>query len=629
MATYSIINIQFTAELTVGQQVGFDIYATNTIGLPPSSYSIVENVVTTRSGSYQMTAATASTGIVGEATAIKYQAAITADLSGYTITRSGNTVTIRANQSPFGNVNFFHGGIFAPYTNPASVIITEYNDITDFIISNVSYATSSVSPCDYVTVNVTTNGFFGGATATTIYSPFSATNSNNPLSFTWSRNENISIVVTNDAGTTASVNATTPPYLNPADFQFETLYDVLSINHTGATALSLQYSLDGSTWQVGNTFSGVTGSYTAFVKDQYGCSFSSSETYTIDRNDFILSRSPYYITYNAPAADFDYCTLEMYLWTGENTIPALPNYVLTSYKAKSTDDFLWIEVSDYIKSFLDPRLDTTWFSDYAVTVDSTEYSVDDMDLSVDTNYLTITSANSFKEVCWARFILRSYKISLGVGLIVDTIQSPLKVASLGYGFHTEGNNPKPPTNTLVNPADKYSTYHTANFITTIRATASNTNFVIERQPMDTDNQICNNNHREFQIIYLNKYGVWDSMLFNRVSKRSIEVKSESSEFYQYRPDAYSIYAPTTRTSNIDANEEWTLNTDLLNERQNSYMQELIMSDRWYLLNQQDGSLIPVVLDEKKFEEKLAMYEQAKIQWTLKFKAANAKINDIR
>lgn len=631
MAIYSIITIQFTAELTVGQQVGFDVVSTPNpmFGGTPTTYAIVENVVTTRSAGYQMTAATASTGIIGEATAINYLAAISADLSGYTCTRVGNTVSIRMNTSLYGSIDFYVNGLFASYTNPASVIFTINNQVSDFAISGVSYSVNSLSPCDSIDVIVTTAGASASDIATNIIQPFSATNSSNPITFTWNRNETIPITVVNSEGITASTTITTPPFLSPDDFSFNVLYDVLTINHTGATGLSLQYSLNGSTWQTGNTFSGVTGSYTAYVKDQYGCSFSNSEVSIVDRNDFILSRSPYYITYNAPASDFDYCTIEMYLWTGDNTLPTLPNYVLTSYKAKTTDDFLWVEVSDYIRSFLDPRLDTTWYSNYALTVDSTNYSVDDSDLSVDTSYLTITGGNTYKEVCWVRFILRSYKISFGVGLLVDTIQSPIKVGTLGYGFHTEGNNPKPPTNVLVNPYDKYSTYHSANYLTTIRATASNTNYVIERQPMDTDIQICNWGNKEYQIIYLNKYGVWDSMLFNRVSKRSIEIKSDTIDFYQSRPDMYSIFTPTTRTSNIDVNEEWILNTDILNDRQNYYMQELILSDRWYLLNQQENLLIPVVLDEKKFDEKLGFNEKAKIQWTLKFKSANSKINDIR
>lgn len=626
--TYSIITIQFTAELTAGQQVGFDVNNYPLYGVP-TSYAIIENVVTTRSAGGQMSAATASTGITGERTAINYFNAITADVSGYIITRTTNTVSIRANTTAFGSTDFYANGFFASYTNPVSVIFNYYNQVSDFSINSIIYATSSVSPCNSIDVIVTTTGIAPNDVATTIIQPISATNSSNPFTFTWNRNETIPIVVTNNAGVTASTTITTPSFLLSDDFNFGLLYDELTITHIGATGLSLQYSLDGSTWQVGNTFSGITGSYVAYVKDQFGCSFSNSELSIVDESDFILSRSPYYITYNAPAADFDYCTLEMYLWYGENIFPTLPNHSLTSYKVKSTDTFLWFEVSDYIKSFLDPQLDFTWYSDYALSVDTTDYSVDDDVISVDTNYLTITGSNSFGEVCWARFIVRSYKISLGVGLLVETVQSPIKVGTLGYGFHNEGNNPKPSTTTLVNPTDKYSTYHSVNYITTIRSSATNTNMVIERQAMDTDIQICNWGNKEFQVIYLNKYGVWDSMLFNRVSKRSVEVKSETSDFYQNRPDQYSIYRPTTRVSNIDSNEEFILNTDLLNDRQNYYVEELINSDRWYLLNHQGDSLIPVVLDDKKFEEKLGFYEKSKIQWTLKFKGGNSKINDIR
>lgn len=629
MATYSIISIQFTQELNIGQQVGFDINTYSTIG-SPTSYPMIENVVSTRSASNQMTKATSSTSIVGEQTAINYLAAVSADLgTGFIYSRVGNTVSIKINATAYGYIEFYVNGSFASYTNPTSVIFSIENESSYFAIANVSYQTASETPCDNVLVNVTTTGPVDNAVATEILEPFVVANTDNPFSFTWNRNSTFPLVVKNAQGVTASTSVTTPSYLSNDDFSFDILYDVLSITHVGATGLSLQYSLDGTTWQTGNTFSGVTSSYTCFVKDQFGCSFSNSETSVIDKDDFILARSPYYVTYNAPASAFDYCTVEVFLWTGNNITPSTPNYTLTAYKAKSTDDFVWFELSDYIKSFLNPKLDTTWYSNFGITADSTIITADSTGLTADTNYLTVSGINAFNEVCWARFIIRSYKLTLGVGLLYETIQSPLKVATLGYGFHTEGNNPKPPTNVLIDPVDKYSTNTSINYNTSIRATASNTNNIIERNLVETNYKIFSNGHRELQILYLNKFGVWDSMLFNRVAKRSSEIKSETSQFYQRRPDNYSIYAPTTRTSNINVTEEWILNTELLNERQNWYIEELINSDRWYLLNQEEFSLIPVVLDEKRFDEKLGIYEKAKIQWTLKFKSANSKINDIR
>jgi len=349
----------------------------------------------------------------------------------------------------------------------------------------------------------------------------------------------------------------------------------------------------------------------------------------ISNTDFILARSPYYITYSATASTFDYVSVNLEIWTGESTSTNRQTYPLTAFKTSVSDNYITIEISDYILGHLEPVLDNTWYDYLPITVDTTDITTDTTEITTDTEFLYNMPENQYQEFCWVKWVLKSYKISSNSVSLSDTITSALHIGSMGYGYHTDGNNPTPPSMTLLDPIDKYSTQLTTNFLTTISTTASNTNQIVLRQPIFTNNIICSQRNRVWEIAYLNRFGIWDTFLFNKASKRVVSVESETSQFYQQRPDAYSLYAGTTRVQNVSSNEEWTINTDLLDDAQNSYLEELISSDRWYLLNRATNTIVPVIYVDKKIEEKLSYYEKAKVQWTLKFEGANSKINDIR
>jgi len=349
----------------------------------------------------------------------------------------------------------------------------------------------------------------------------------------------------------------------------------------------------------------------------------------ISNTDFILAESPYYITYSATASTFDYATVELFIWTGDNTIPTTANYPLTAIKIRYDDNFVTCDISDYILGHLDPTIDDTWFDYLPLTVDSTEVTVDSTEITVDSEFLNAMSTNEFGEFVWVKWILKAYKVIGDVTTLQDTVDSSIHIGCLGKGYHINGANSTPPSMTLLDPVDKYSTQLTTNFRVTISPTASNTSSIVFRQPIFTNKIICSQKNREFQVAYLNSFGVWDTMLFNRASRRNLNISSESSQFYQKRPDQYSVRTGTTRVQNVVIGEEWVLNTDLLDDAQNKYMEELVSSNRWYLLNQADETIIPVILTDKKLPEKLSKYEKAQIQWTLTFENANNKINDIR
>ncbi|MEW5675506.1 hypothetical protein ABGT15_04270 [Flavobacterium enshiense] len=323
-------------------------------------------------------------------------------------------------------------------------------------------------------------------------------------------------------------------------------------------------------------------------------------------NDFILTRSPYYITYSATASLFDYATLDLWVWSGDKTTPpSTKNFSLTSYKARTSDNSLYFQVNDYINGFLDPQIsDNTYFTGNTASFVSTE-------------------------AVWVKWVLKSYKLSAGVGTLYQTSTQSGKPATLGYGYVTDGYNPTLATSSIINQSDRFGVDTYYHYNVSLNTTTNQSSQLFTRVNSTPANNLCLGDLNFYQIIFLNKWGVFDTMDFSRKSTRSISINSEKYDAYRTRPDIFSQYRGTSRIYNINANEEWILNTDLLDDYNNEVMEQLFLSDRWWLYDAEKQLAYPVILTDKKFDEKLGVYEGAMIQWTLKFESANNKINDIR
>lgn len=323
-------------------------------------------------------------------------------------------------------------------------------------------------------------------------------------------------------------------------------------------------------------------------------------------NDFILTRSPYNITYSATASLFDYATLDLWIWSGDKTTPpSTKNFSLTSYKARTTDTSLYFEVSDYISGLLDPQI-------------------------TDTSYFTGNTASfSPNEAVWVKWVLKSYKLNGGIGTLYQTATQSGKPATLGYGYTSEGYNPTLSSNTLINQSNRFGVDTYYHYDLSLNTTTNQSSQLFTRVSATPNKTLCTNPYNFYQIIFLNKDGVFDSMDFNRKASRSLSITSDKYDFYRTRADIFSQYTATTRIYNINANEEWVLNTDLLDDYNNEVIQELFLSDRWWLYDAKNNIAYPAILTDKKFDEKLGVNEKAKIQWTCKFEIANNKINDIR
>lgn len=175
-------------------------------------------------------------------------------------------ITAKYSNAVFDNVD---------YNNDAEITIENEFALPEFSITGITFSAASTNKCQNVKVNVTTNHL-----ATKIISPVSVDpNIANPFSFDVLRSQLVNIIARDINGLQVSQTITTPSYLNANNFNIVANNSpngaTAVINNTGLSGLTLQYSLDNATWQSSNVFPGLeAGDFTAYIKDQFGCSTS-------------------------------------------------------------------------------------------------------------------------------------------------------------------------------------------------------------------------------------------------------------------------------------------------------------------------------------------------------------------
>ncbi len=288
--TYSEIQITFGVDLT-NETISFDAgdIANNNV------FQILEQWTSFRSNNGSVSVGT-PTSNAGERSAIAFLQSFNADynVTGlFTTSRSSNIVTIASNQI---QVSFDQSSVSVPAG--VTFVVTNQTALP-FFIDTVTFDDGD-SPCSNVEVTVTTNiqadsyeiqSFVGGLDPTPV--------TTNPFVIMLPRGSSIQLTA-NQSTYSDTESVVTPPSFNSASIGLN-----IDDNPSGATVivsvslfaatldiqnlLSFQYSLNGTSWSTNNQFTGLfSGSYTMYVRDQYGC---------VRTKDFVLDgfgiNSPY------------------------------------------------------------------------------------------------------------------------------------------------------------------------------------------------------------------------------------------------------------------------------------------------------------------------------------------------
>lgn len=222
------------------------------------------------------------------------------------------------------------GAVFDdPFTTAAGINFTIENEpaVPEIKITDISISEASANKCQNVKVNITTDLLAVKVLSPVVINP----NTDNPFSFDFLRGQTINILVEDSNGKQANQTLALPSPLTSANFTVTANNSpngaTAVITNSGLTGLVLEYSLDNSTWQSENTFTGLTeGDFTAYIRDQYGCStskdFSVSE-FNINEPYFLYPKSNSIRL--AERVVWDYITV---FKTDENTLSCESDVVL-------------------------------------------------------------------------------------------------------------------------------------------------------------------------------------------------------------------------------------------------------------------------------------------------------------
>jgi hypothetical protein len=174
------------------------------------------------------------------------------------------TVIITANYS---NAKFS----IVENTGPITTEIVNEEIVPEFSIDLVKFSKESGEESNKCLVNLTTNH-----PATKLIEPIARSgNTENPLVFSSNRAMSFTVEVEDAQGLRATKKITTPQYLIINNFTLNVNNSpsggTIAVSNVNSDGLELKYSLDGSTWQDSNIFSGLeVGTYIFWVKDQLG-----------------------------------------------------------------------------------------------------------------------------------------------------------------------------------------------------------------------------------------------------------------------------------------------------------------------------------------------------------------------
>lgn len=332
-----------------------------------------------------------------------------------------------------------------------------------------------------------------------------------------------------------------------------------------------------------------------------------------------------------PNVNFDTATLDLYNWSGDIVnIPTSPSYSLSKPVVQLGQTVVNFDINELSKTGIFPTV---------------------------ANY-TLSGLQSipFEQSCWSYYVANCYD---GEDLVYT--KDGTYLCLYGYGYFQDLFNPQPESNVLIvgdshthlRGFDDRVHFLTKNLTTltlngtpvTVTAntdlnyqnvfsinlndydTSANTLTLVFTYPSETRTLIftvkeeCK--YDVVNCVFINKYGLPQSLFFNKAQKRSDEIESSEyrgliSEFGVYNTTAH-LYS----TFNSNGRTKVSCNTDYLNESENETFRQLMLSEQVWLI--ESGIINPVSLDKKTIEYKTSLVDKL-IQYSVDFKYAFDIIN---
>ena len=347
----------------------------------------------------------------------------------------------------------------------------------------------------------------------------------------------------------------------------------------------------------------------------------------------VLSRSPYFFK-ATPTVLYDSMRADIYIYRGNKLTdkPAVPTFQASKFVIQAGQPIISIDIHKLVNDFVQ--------NEFTQNVS-----------------LGVQTTNQLDSV-WVFIDAGIYLDSVLLYSINQTL-----IALDGFGYHQELANPalnKKVLSTINNHIaynnSKYPLYFLSNRVTSITVNGVSVPFTLDA---DFNNQYigyvdvmqyagsstnfnavfgygsetithnitvkteCRN--ELVNCIFKNKYGFWQKIPFNKLSKLNLDI--DSSDYNPFISDfgSYNLNQHTKRSYLTNGNEKIVVNTDFLPEEYNLLFKELMLSEQIYL--EQGATILPVNLNKKSFAYKTKLNDKL-IQYSMDFEYSFKTINNI-
>jgi len=360
----------------------------------------------------------------------------------------------------------------------------------------------------------------------------------------------------------------------------------------------------------------------------------TTEAYTIPNpaepitlpEQIILSRSPFHFKVS-PSVTYDEITAEVFIYRGHKVDdrPVISNYQLSKAVVQVGQPIISFDVHRLVNDF------------------------------VKNKYTTIGTSGAFtSSLLDSVWVYIDSKVRLS-GVEQYQVKQTL-LAIDGFGYHTELSNPlitnkilSSITNHIVYNSSVYPLYFITDGLISITADATDVPFTFSQDysnqkigyinasgyssiTFEYDTDIVHTftvkdecKYPLINCIFKNKFGVWQTIPFNKLSKKSQDFTNESYNGLISSYGSYSLNQHEKQTFNVNGKEKVTVNTDFISEEYNALFTELMLSEFIYL--EENGQVLPVNLLKNSFEKKTKLNNKL-IQYSMDFEYSFNILNDV-
>lgn len=134
-------------------------------------------------------------------------------------------------------------------------------------------------------------------------------------------------------------------------------------------------------------------------------------------------------------------------------------------------------------------------------------------------------------------------------------------------------------------------------------------------------------YNPIKIVFINRWGVEQDVWFFKRSTQSIKTKKEDyNSSIVSSSGVYSTLGHVNQVYNVETKRTYELNTGYVDESYNEVMQELMQSEKVWLVN--GNNVYPVVVDTNSLRFKTSVNDRL-VDYTINVSLSNNEINNIR